>query len=278
MELRIFENHNQTIYVMSNGELIEYKMVKMVFHITDGEVHSQLIVADKIGKNFTVDEDDYVHVYYSKEDFEDGTHASNNMVKKDTAGAIWFDNYKLAWKDCKLVYWHMVEGEPKQEIVNVDSFECVYNECGYRIHLNDALVPKDDYYEKRDECLSYSEWFDVDKDGKRTKHVGVNKLIQLDDDQKELIKKFKSLLDEMKEKGIVLIGDTAESLQAFNKRHIEDWELSWDDDLSDCDVDEADVKNYKMAARYKAPTQLCGYIPLWGEDSELYIKPKNVNE
>lgn len=278
-------NNNQTIYIMNDDKLIETKLVKMLYTVDEnGMINSQLVVTDNKGVKFVVDGKQFGHVYYSKEDFENGRYAYQHMndTRYDMNEDVYFenlDNRKISCQNLCLKYWHMVNGEPKQEVVKVDKFEYRYTEHDGELCIADSLIPKDAYYANRNECLSYNDWIDVDKNGKQTKHVGVNKLIKLDDDQKKLVEKFKDVIAELEKNGVAVVGDTCEGMQFFNTRKIENWAIDWDDTLENTNIPEDDRQNYKLADRYGACEIAESLFPQWGDDADLYVKPKeDVNE
>lgn len=153
-----------------------------------------------------------------------------------------------------------------------NEFECCPEKCDLKLNnfyydytkacfCSDEL-PKGRLYNTREEALSFNSYKVVDKYGNKTRRDGINKLLMLDDDQKELIQQFCDIVKKIDESGIELIGDY-NGLQAFNRRKVADIVI---------DFEEQDEKEWQKAKRYDKTFEVPVQIGIWGDDNDVYVK------
>lgn len=170
-------------------------------------------------------------------------------------------------------YWvfDMTYHVPVQYELELDKFYFDYSDN--RFHTDE--FPNDcEIYDTKEECLSYNTYKVVEKEGSEYEREGVNKLIMLDDDQRELVQQFEEICKKMKEHDLVLIADY-DSLSAFNLRKVQNYALDYN---STPDVDFGNPEDYEKADRYGKVFTINSSIEWWGDDNDLFILRKSVND
>lgn len=126
-------------------------------------------------------------------------------------------------------------------------------------------------YDTKEEALSYNSYKVIEQDGTEYERDGVNKLIMLDDDQRELLKQFEDICKKMNDADMLLISDSCEDMSVFNLRHIKNYALDYNDVP---DVMDGDPEDYERADRYGMLFKVNHHIQWWGDDSSLFILRK----
>ena len=144
-----------------------------------------------------------------------------------------------------------------------------YKTCRFSI-----AFPEESVYKSQQDVLSWNTYKVVGQDGTEHEKVGVNKLLMLDDDQRELLKQFEDICKKMNDADMLLIGDSCEGVSVFNLRHIKNYALDYNDVP---DVMDGDPEDYEMADRYGMPFKVNHRIQWWDEDNRLFILRKPVN-
>lgn len=219
---------------------------------------------NEIARQWHQNENTLPKLYDSLDDFKAGNAIA---FSKCETTSLTFDNAKGAIFDgVNICYWAMMNGEPQYVKKVITKF--IYKSGRYL--LCDDDVPTERCYSSREHCLSWSEWTSKDSDGKVKKHIGLNKLLQLDPDQEKLIAKFMDMLDTLNENWVGLIIDNCGDIQAFNTRNIEDYQFVCDNCELENVVDNTD--GYVEADRYEQ--KHVGNIDMEAEDGCLFVKPK----
>lgn len=139
-----------------------------------------------------------------------------------------------------------------------------------RFHTDE--FPKDlEIYDTKEEALSYNTYKVVNEDGSEYEREGVNKLLFLDDDQRELLNQFEVLCKKMNDADMLLISDSCEDMSVFNLRHIKNYALDY---AKVPDVMDGNSEDYERADRYGMSFKVNHYIQWWGDDSSLFILRK----
>ena len=139
-----------------------------------------------------------------------------------------------------------------------------------RFHTDE--FPKDcKIYDTKEEALSYNTYKVIEQDGAEYERDGVNKLIMLDDDQRELLKQFEDICKKMNDADMLLISDSCEDMSVFNLRHIKNYALDYNDVP---DVMDGNPEDYERADRYGVPFKVNHHIQWWGDDNCLFILRK----
>ena len=138
-----------------------------------------------------------------------------------------------------------------------------------RFHTDE--FPKDcDVYDTKEDALSYNTYKIVNEDGSEYEREGINKLISLDADQRELVKQFEDICKKMEENDMVLISDY-DSLAIFNMRRVANYELSEDSEL---DTNLGNPKDYERADRKGSAFKVNSGIAWWDDYAELFVLRK----
>ena len=100
---------------------------------------------------------------------------------------------------------------------------------------------------------------------------GVNKLISLDDDQREPVKQFEDICKKMEENDLALIADY-NSLAVFNMRKVKSYVLDYNSTPENVDNPE----DYERADRHSKAFKVNSSIEWWGDDNDLFIWRKSA--
>lgn len=157
---------------------------------------------------------------------------------------------------------------PVQYKLELEKFYFDYSDSCF--HTDE--FPKDcKIYDTKEEALSYNTYKVIEQDGTEYERDGVNKLIMLDDDQRELLKQFEDICKKMNDADMLLISDSCEDMSVFNLRHIKNYALDYNDVP---DVMDGDPEDYERADRYGVPFKVNHHIQWWGDDNYLFILRK----
>lgn len=129
-------------------------------------------------------------------------------LKCDNAGLyVWIFNEEIGRAD----KWYILDHVNLFQVGNDVKFKCL------------DVVPERTYFSSSD-VYKYNTYI-TEENGKRTKHIGAYGLLQLDEDQKELVKQLDKLLTKMKEEDIDIRYSLYDydGIVCFNRRYIEDF-------------------------------------------------------
>lgn len=267
--IMVFENDN--VFCMINNQLQECKLLKTIF-TADGEgLYRATTIVEMPGGVTDQERVMYDTAYDSPADYEINKLATTNgfelssiilsiLKTKDFVGDVRKIKSKL--------YYTFENGEPTPKELKLETFYFDYlaNEWG----TNE--LPDTQIYATRNDALSYNVTKVLDKDATKSERIGINKLIQLDDDQKELVHQLEELVAKLKEKDVLLLADTSDSYMAYNMRHIADVNMSCD---TEADIeDDKERAKYEIIDRYGKAFKVNIDCVQWSEDYELFFKRK----
>lgn len=269
-----------SFYMVVNGKLT-YLSVKKVEYMRDADTNAWLgtIYAEDADANkVTIKQDalkGFPKRYRTAEGFENDNDTVIDEMKLLDCTCFYNAGNARVTGDGFLQYWVMKNGDPNFVSQPINHFLLVFNGKFWHYMLSEDTVPPADSYSSREDLLSWSDWIEKDKDGKEVLHRGINKLIMLDDDQRELVEQFKGLLDQMKKQQISVIVSTCDDVTVFNTRNLKSWYMeTCPDDLMQQSDEEIDPNKCKAANIYADPFS-AGSIPVWSDDYGLYAVPKD---
>ena len=262
---------NKTFFVPFMGELTESKPVKTNFKKTGvtewGESLYDVETEFANGAcHFYVNGFD--KVYSSKSDFENGcpTKAREQFSFEDIAGA---PGTKLCWhllgyKFNTLKYWVVDNSSNSDQFVEK---ELPMNNFWYD-YENDKWgnddMPTCDYYTSRENAISWSSYNLNLADGTSKEVIGHNKLLKLDEDQKELVEKFKSIIQQLKDADVVIQTNLCDTIFAYNKRNVAEIETCYENIADD---------GYELCDGWNKIFEIATVIEC-SEDFDVWIKRK----
>lgn len=269
--LRVFTRDNGFIFI--DDALVEVKFIETKFDYDHLDNRMAYFVATHVvrlpdGTNYTVNR--YVDVFDSIQKYKDDIAAETSYKTLcGESGCVVQDVFGQRFKS--IAYWTMKNGEPI-----IKTFELTHFKFNYLTNKFEASEkPYGTPYVTREECVSYNDIKVIDKDGNTSLNTGINKLLQLDDDQKELVGQFENLLREMRDKDIFLLSDCCERITAYNFRNVDGYTLNYNPELTESDVDPGENPNdFERADRYGELFEVDGRIEQWGDDNNLFIKRK----
>ncbi len=261
------------VFVFIDDALTEVKPIKTEFsydHVEENMAYYRAshIVELPDGSSYTVNS--YDGVFDSVEDFKKGNPSATDFKSVyGRYGTVMYDT--LGWCSQVNSYWTMENGEPVHKMLDLEHFSFNYETNKFEV----AKKPSEPLYSSRDKCISYNDIKVIDNEGNTSINTGINKLLQLDDDQKELVGQLENLIREMASKDIFLLMDCCERITAYNFRNVDDCVLYCDTTLSSSEVGENENPNdYELADRYGKPFEVDATVSQWGDDSRLFIKRK----
>ena len=270
--IMIFENDN--VFCMINNQLQECKLLKTIFTADGGNIYRATTIVES--PNGVIDQEHvgYDTAFDSPADYESnklattsswdlwGTVASNMLASKGIIGDIRRTSSEL--------YYTFENGEPTPHELKLDTFYYDYlaNEWGSN------ELPDSQIYATRNDACSYNVIEVLDKDEVKSEHIGINKLIQLDDDQKELVHQLERLVTKLKEQGVLLLADTSDNYMAYNIRNVEDHNMSFESE-ADISNDEERAK-YEEADRWGKAFKVNIDFQQWSEDYNIFFKRKQA--
>lgn len=159
---------------------------------------------------------------------------------------------------------------PVQYKLELEKFYFDYSDSCF--HTDE--FPKDcKIYDTKEEALSYNTYKVIEQDGTEYERDGVNKLIMLDDDQRELLKQFEDVCRKMKENDMILICDSCDDMSVFNIRRIQNFALDY---CNEPEVMDGNPEDYELADRYGTDFKINHNIEWWGDDNKLFILRKSA--
>lgn len=214
--------------------------------------------------------DDYGMAFDSVEKYEKGVSAETSyktLFIRKSDGDVIRDIIRGVKRSTNPEYWVFDKSYhvPVRYKLELEKFYFDYSDNSF--HTDE--FPKDcKIYDTKEEALSYNTYKVIEQDGAEYERDGVNKLIMLDDDQRELLKQFEDICKKMNDADMLLISDSCEDMSVFNLRHIKNYALDYSDIP---DVMDGDPEDYERADRYGMPFKVNHHIQWWGDDSILFI-------
>lgn len=263
-------------YVFEDGKLQEVKWIRTEFHHphSDGE-HDVYMAATTYQKPDGSIGDlrgtgGYTQAFDSVKGYEEGAAAETTAVSfnRKNNRLVMLDLIRGKKKTPKTEYWVFDEQchVPARYELELDRF--YYSYIDRKFHT-DEFRKNCEIYDTREEALSYHSYNVVKEDGTEYQQDGINKLIMLDADQRELVRQFEEICRKMQENGVTLIG-SYNSMMAFNTRNIDKYAF----DYEDFPYDMENAESFEEADRYGKVFKVKSDIEIWGEDSKLFILRK----
>lgn len=244
-------------YMPFEGVLEEVKLIQTVFEDKERSYTTIKLSNGEIRKVYDN------KLYASVEDYKNDKPIPMKEYNEDD---ICFMNVPRACQfGLELRYWRMKDGFPEQSSWKVEKY--VYDYIAVHFALFDSIVGSR-LYSSREECLSFNEIVSVDADGKTTTHVGINRKLMLDEDQQELMKKLRGVIEECENNGIYFLMDCCDHLSVYNTRHVSGHEMA----DNQCFIDAEDREKYERSERYAPEFDSGIYVNVWGEDYDLWAK------
>lgn len=267
--IKIFESDN--VFCMINNQLQECKLLKTHF-FADGEGLYRAISIVKLPSG-TIDQERvaYDTVFDSPADYESNKYAETKgfdlhsfimprvLMAKDIIGKA---------RKIKSTYYTFENGEPTQHELKLETFYYDYVNNEWK---SDEL-PDTQIYATRDDALSYNVTEVLDENALFSTRIGINKLIQLDDDQKELVHQLEELVVKLKEQGVLLLADTSDNYMVYNMRHIIAHNMNCDTEADIADDEER--AKYEVADRWGKAFKVNINLEQWSEDYGIFFKRK----
>lgn len=270
------ENELQTlvaskVWAMIDDKLQECKLIRHLFTSDENGVKSEIWVELPDG---TLDKTHvtYQNAYHCPEGYERNECVETNCFHSNDifsallrrASGEYFQNGNYKFYTCFPEY-----GEPTEHELKCQSLYFDYQTNTWHTSEIPSNIP---IYKTKEKACSYSIYEVVNENGEVSERVGINRLLRLDEDQKKLINRLEDLLKELKEHDVYLLADTGDNYMAYNKRNVEDINLSYNDypDLSG----DKDDTGYEEADRYGKSFIINASIPQWSEDYNMFVKRK----
>jgi hypothetical protein len=168
---------------------------------------------------------DYDMAFDSVEKYEKGVSAETSyktlFIRKND-GDVLRDVIRGVKRSFNPEYWVFDKlcHVPVQYKLELEEFYFDYSDN--RFHT-DEFQKDCKIYDTKEEALSYNTYKIIEQDGTEYERDGVNKLIMLDDDQRELLKQFEDICKKMNDADMLLISDSCEDMSVFNLRHIKNY-------------------------------------------------------
>lgn len=219
--------------------------------------------------------DDYDMAFDSVEKYENGISAETSyktLFTRKNDGDVIRDVIRGIKRSTNPEYWVFDKSYhvPVQYKLELEKFYFDYSDNSFH---TDEFPKNCKIYNTKEEALSYNTYKVIEQDGTEYERDGVNKLIMLDDDQRELLKQFEDICKKMNDADMLLISDSCEDMSVFNLRHIKNYALDYNDAP---DVMEGEPEDYERADRYGMPFKVNHHIQWWGDDNYLFILRKSA--
>lgn len=273
--LRVFTKNGG--FVMVDRKLQEVKWLRTEFKYDQKEDDTLFYVAHTTFQKpdgTTGVLDNYDMAFDSVEKYEKGISAETSyktlFIHKND-GDVLRDVIRGVKRSLNTKYWVFDKSfrVPVQYELELEKFYFDYSDN--RFHT-DEFQKDCEIYDTKEEALSYNTYKVVNEDGSEYEREGINKLISLDDDQRELVKQFEDICKKMKENDLALIADY-NFLAVFNMRRVANYELSYEPEP---DTTYGNPEDYERADRYGKTFQLNSGIEWWGDDNNLFILRKST--
>lgn len=273
--LRVFTKNGG--FVMTDRKLQEVKWLRTEFKYDHKEDDALFYVARTTFQKpdgTTGVLESYDMAFDSVEKYEKGVSAETSyktlFIRKND-GDVLRDVIRGVKRSLNTKYWVFDKSFriPAQYELELEKFYFDYSDN--RFHT-DEFQKDCEIYDTKEEAFSYNTYKVVNEDGSEYEREGINKLISLDDDQRELVKQFEDICKKMKENDLALIADY-ESLAVFNMRRVSNYELNY---TSEPETTYGNPEDYERADRYGKAFQVNSGIEWWGDDNNLFILRKST--
>lgn len=272
--LRVFTKSGG--FVMIDRKLQEVKWLRTEFKCAHKDEDSLFYTAHTTyrkpdGTIGVLDDDD--EAFDSVEEYERGISAETSyktlFTRKD-GGDVVRDVMRGVKCSFNPEYWVFSESRHEPVWYKLELEEFYFDYSDNRFHTYE--FPKDcKIYDTKEEALSYNTYKVVESDGTEYERDGINKLIMLDDDQRELLKQFEDICRKMRENDMILIHDSCDNMSVFNIRRVQNFVLDYNDTP---DVVDGNPEDYEKADRCGVDFKVNRSIEWWGDDSSLFILRK----
>lgn len=260
-------------YAFIHGKLEEVKLIRTTYELYEDEhaYADETIVLRPNGETYKVGQMQFEQLYASPEDYEKHVPLSQHAFDMNDAYVVGrlFGNHRHSDKD----YYVFTDGKAHKKTISLYYLAFDY-EANELVLDGKSRIPEDvETYRSSQEAYDFNIYKVVDETGKETERIGCNRLLFLDDDQKELIQEFNALIKKIKDNGIFLVMDCCDDLRAFNVRNVADYEMAYDEnELPD------DGRKWEECLRYAEPNQVDASIADWSEDHTIYITRDKKSE
>ncbi len=247
-------------FSLIGSELCEVKLVRVETTFkTDEQSIAKNIVCHK-GKEFEVDKKNF---YASIEDFKNAT----SVTFDDFLFVHWaYKNIKIDVTEghMHLMFWKFENGEPVYKDVYDFKTTISWNEKGhYQFSID--VVSNSDCFKTKDDCYSFNQFVVSHEDGTKTTEVGAGALCQLNDKQKGIVERLKSVITEARDNNIQLIMDyNLEEIFAVNIEHVTSTNYDCARSLDDYELVNLNHPSFHVDSGF----------PFICEDTNLFIKRK----
>ena len=214
---------NSHVFVFTEGQLKEINIKKIFFENLcrdkDHLLNEFRIESDRI-QGFVRLSD----IYDSVEDYLAGKKCSSHSVRPFQPAVF------NSWKSANGDFYYIEDNQVK--FLNTCEMSTAYYDFERDIFYSEEFKGREFFRTEEDAAT----FLDVEvnrADGTIERAQGINRLLMLDEDQRELIKQLKDLLAKIKENGIMLYSDTDGEYFAYNTRNVEDIHVDYKDDFDD---------------------------------------------
>lgn len=207
-EVRLSEGF---VFNTENGKLEEYKPIGITFDLGNEQVIYHGLFHD--GKRDILEKD--FTLYSSVLEYERG---QVSVADLKTFKLNQILNHKFEYDNTgNYTAWKLIDNKPVS--VNLLDYKVHYDIEDGRIRWNTMKINTDEQlFRGYQDAVNMGDIIVVDKDGNETTRTGLLKALQLNDKQKELLKKFSEAAKALKEANVVLGYDNEESeLFCYNK-------------------------------------------------------------
>lgn len=260
-------------YAFINGKLEEVKLIRTTYELyeTEHAYVDETIVLRPNGETYKIGQMQFEQLYESPEDYEKHVPLSQHTLNMT-------DDYVIrrlfgSHRHCHNNYYIFVDGKAHKKTISLDHLAFDY-ENGELMLDGESRIPEEvETYQNAQEAYDFNIYKVVDETGKETERIGCNRLLLLDNDQKELIQELNALIQKIKDNGIFLVTDCCDDVRAFNVRNVAGYEMAYSEsDLPD------DGRKWEECLRYANQNKTDASITNWSEDYTIYITRDKKNE
>lgn len=273
--LRVFVKNGG--FVMVDRKLQEVKWLRTEFryhHKEDDALFYVALTTFQKPDGTTGVLDNYDKAFDCVEEYEKGipTETSYKELSADKiGGSVMCDITRGIKRYASSEYWVFddISHVPVRYELELKKFYFDYSDN--RFHTDEFL--KDvNIYDTKEEALSYNTYKVVSEEGSEYEREGTNKLVSLDDDQRELVKQFEDICKKMKENDMALIANY-DNLAIFNMRKTTNYELNYEDKP---DTNFGNPEDYERVDRYGSAFKVYSGIRCWDDDYNLFVLRKSA--
>lgn len=209
--------HEDKGFIFMNGALTEVKLLYTHF-VKNGECYSAKTTFEMWGEQLKEDAS-ILKVYSSVADYEKDnempfTEICDEQLNNERPDGL--ENVDFGWI--------FINGEPQQ--VDLTPNELTYCFKSKKFCFPGHIATCDNVYRTRNECLSFNTYKVKDEWGDVKERVGINKLLMLDDDQKQLLDAFVKSYKALRESGVSFLNNYDET-RVFNTRKLQNYEVDY---------------------------------------------------